>query len=354
MKALKTIRIGGTSVGEGQPVFIIAEAGVNHNGSIALAKKLVDAARAAGADAVKFQTFDSEELATSSAKMAKHQKNKSGTSEAQVKFLKRLELSDKEFAVLAAYAKKKGITFLSTPHGGFSSVDLLQKLKVPAFKFGSGDCNNLPVLAYAAKLKKPMIISTGMADERGVKEAVECIRKAGNNDIVVFQCTTDYPAKPEEINLLAMPAMGKKFKVIVGYSDHTQGADASIAAVALGARVLEKHLTLSNDMEGPDHKASMDIKHFAGYVRSIRETEAMMGSPKKTIAKSSKHYIPLILKSVVVRGNVKKGEQFTEKNLAIKRPASGLPPKFYFAILGKRATRNIGHDEFIRKSDYTK
>ncbi len=348
----KTLKIGGKTVCEGQPVFIIAEAGVNHNGDVELAKKLVDAAKEAGADAVKFQNFEAEEVTTEAAEMAEYQKKNTGKSESQIDMIRKFELGAKDFEVLAQYAKEKGILFLSTPHSGFRSVDLLIQLQVSAIKFGSADLNNLPVLDYAAQFKKPMIISTGMADESDVAEAIECIRRAGNDDIIVFQCTTDYPVKPEEINLLAMPMMGEKFDVIVGYSDHTVGPEASIVAVALGARVLEKHLTLDNEMEGPDHKASSNPEDFKKYVLLIRDAEKMLGSAQKTIADSSRQYIPLVLKSVVARGEIKKGEIFTKENLAIKRPAAGLEPKYYWDMLGKQATRDLVHDEFIKKEDY--
>ena len=350
----KTIKIGKFTVGEGHPVFIIAEAGVNHNGKLALAKKLVDAAKAAGADAVKFQTFDAKELVTSNAGMAEYQKRNTGKSEEQLKMLQRLELSAADFKVLAQYCKKKGIMFLSTPHSGFGSVDVLRKLSVAAYKFGSADINNYPVIAYAAKLKKPIIISSGMASEGDIAEAIKCIRKAGNNDIVVFQCTTDYPSKPEDANLRVIPAFAKKFAVVSGYSDHTTGAQASIVAVALGAHVLEKHLTLSNNLPGPDHKASENPANFKAYVKAVRDAETMLGSATKTIAPLSKQYIPLVFKSVVVRTAVRKGETFTKENLTIKRPGTGLPPKFYSQVLGKRATRDFMADEFVKRGDYAK
>jgi N,N'-diacetyllegionaminate synthase len=353
-KMLKKIKIGKYTVGEGQPVFIIAEAGVNHNGKLALDKKLVDAAKSAGADAVKFQTFDAKELVTSSAGMAAYQKRNTGKSEEQLKMLERLELSADDFKVLADYCKKKGIIFLSTPHSGFGSVDILRMLNVDAYKFGSADINNFPVLEYAARLKKPIIISSGMASEADMGAAVAAIRKAGNNDIVIFQCTTDYPSKPADANLRVIPEFAKKFNVVAGYSDHTTGTQASIVAVALGAHVLEKHLTLSNEMEGPDHKASENPANFKIYVKAVRDAEAMLGSGKKVISESAKQYIPLVFKSLVVRGVVKKGELFTKANLTIKRPGTGLAPKFYVQVLGTKATRDLVHDELIKKGDFKK
>jgi len=351
---MKNVRIGTRTIGDGQPVYIIAEAGVNHNGSIELAIKLVDAAKAAGADAVKFQNFKSEEVTTKNADMAEYQKRNIGKSESQIEMIRKFELSDENFAELSEYCRKQHITFLSAPHGGFSSVDLLKKLHVPALKFGSADLTNLPVLDYAAKLKIPLIIATGMADMKDIREAVDCIRGAGNDKIIVFQCTTDYPAKYEDVNLRAMQTIRDTFDVVVGYSDHTTGNLASIIAVALGASVLEKHLTLDNAMDGPDHKASSNPEDFKKYVQEIRDTETTLGSSKKTIAASARPYMPLVLKSLVARTRISKGDSFTKENLAIKRPQGGLPPKFYWEALGKKATQDIEPDEFIQKKDYQK
>ncbi len=351
---MQTLQIGKCLIGPGRPVFIIAEAGVNHNGKLSLAKKLVDAAKAAGADAVKFQTFRAEDVVTRKGKMAAYQKRNTGVSESQIAMLRRLTLTDAEFAALALYAKKRGIIFFSTAAGGFRSVDVLEKIGVPAFKFGSSDLDNLPLLDYAARLRKPMLISTGMGTLRETTEAVAVIRKRGNQKIVVFQSTTDYPAKLSETNLRAMRTMEQELKIIPGFSDHTVGSQASMVAVALGAQMLEKHLTLDNNLTGPDHKASLNPKDFTAYVRDVRTTELILGSPEKTVAKSAKQYIPLVQKSVVAARPIRKGERLHRGNLAIKRPAGGLPPKAYFGMLGKRARRDISHDEFIRRSDYEK
>ncbi len=350
---LKKLQIGKKKVGDGQPVFIIAEVGVNHNGSLTLARKLIDVAKNAGADAVKFQTFIAEELVTKNGAMAAYQKRNTGKRESQLEMLKRLELSAKDFTELASYAKKRGIIFISTPHSGFGSVDMLQKIGVPAFKFGSADINNFPTLAYAAKFKKPMIISSGIASMKDLEEAVGCIRKAGNNKIILFQCTTDYPSTLDDAHLRAMVPMRQQFKVWVGYSDHTVGSVASVAAVALGACMLEKHITLDNTLPGPDHKASANPEDFKRYVQDIRDAERTLGSSKKVLAKSAQQYIPLVTKSVVARGSIAKGETFTKDNLAIKRPGKGLSPKYYSEILGKKATRNIQDEAYITKKDYT-
>ena len=348
----KTLRIGSHTIGAGNPVFIIAEAGVNHNGDVDFALKLVDAAAEAGADAVKFQTFTAEEVVTGAGDMADYQKRNTGKEQSQLEMIRALELSEDEFKTVADHCSAKGIIFLSAPHSGFGSVDVLERLRVPAFKFGSADLNNFPVLDYTARLGKPLIISTGMADIKDIEEAVACIRAAGNDDIVVFQCTTDYPSKLEDVNLRAMPTIRDAFDVIVGYSDHTIGNEASIVAVALGASVLEKHLTLDNAMDGPDHQASADPDAFIAYVKAVRDAEIILGSAEKTIADSARKYLPLVLKSVVARGPIPEGTVFTKENLAIKRPASGLAPKFYTQMLGLRATRSLGHDEQIQEGDY--
>lgn len=352
IRRTKDIKIGSRTIGEGHPVFIIAEAGVNHNGKVALAKKLVDAAVASGADAVKFQNFTAEEVVTEKAEMAEYQKKNTGENESQIEMIRKFELPPSAFKEISDYCKKKNIMFLSTPHSGFDSVDVLTKLKVPAYKFGSGDLTNLPVLAYTAKTKKPIIISTGMADMQEIRDAVTTIRKTGNNKIIVFQCTTDYPVQYKDVNLRAMQSIRDTFNVVVGYSDHTTGNEASVIAVALGARVLEKHLTLDNNMKGPDHKASANPTDFKKYVREVRDAEVILGSREKTIAPASRQYIPLVMKSLVARGDIKKGEQFTPANLAIKRPSGGLPPKLYFAVLGKKAQKDIAHDTFLTKHDY--
>ena len=348
----KTIRVGKFTIGEGNPVFIIAEAGVNHNGSVALAKRLVDAAKAAGADAVKFQNFEAQEVTTADAGMAEYQKRNTGKKESQIDMIRKFELSAKNFAGIAAHAKRRGILFFSTPHGGFRSVADMERLGVPLYKFGSGDLNNLPVLRYAARLRKPMILGTGMADLKDIREPVETIRKAGNDKIIVLQTTTDYPAHLADANIRAMQTIARTYNVIPGYSDHTTGATAAIAAVALGARVLEKHITLDNDMRGPDHKASASPVDFKAYVKAVRDAEVALGSAEKRVAKRSKQYISLVMKSVVARNAIRKGDKLTERNLAIKRPAQGLPPKFYFDMLGKRAKRDLKPDEFIRRKDY--
>jgi N,N'-diacetyllegionaminate synthase len=243
-------------IGIGKPCFIIAEAGVNHNGDMKLAKELVDAAVLAGVDAVKFQTFKSEDLVTESAQMAEYAKKNTGKEESQLAMLRRLELKNEDFIELKKYCDKKGIMFLSTAHTA-DAVNVLNPL-MPAFKIPSGDATNIPFLAAVAKKKKPMIVSTGMADLKEVALAVATIKKQGNSKIILLHCTTNYPCPLDQVNLRAMLTLGKEFKLPIGYSDHTEGIWVSVMAVVMGATVIEKHFTLDKDMPGPDHKASLD------------------------------------------------------------------------------------------------
>lgn len=333
-------------------IFIIAEAGVNHNGRLDLALKLVDAAKEVGADAIKFQTFKAEQVAIKNTQMAEYQKNNTGKNQNQIAMLKKLELKDDWYPQIIKRCKEQNIIFLSTPHGGFASVDLLHKLRASIFKFGSGDLTNLPLLRYAAKFKKPMILGTGMATMAEVKEAVRIIKLAGNNKIILLHCTTDYPCAPNEVNLRAMKEMIKNFDVDVGYSDHTLGVQVPIMAVTLGAKVIEKHFTLDNSMFGPDHQASANPEIFKKMVDSIRQVEIILGSREKKPSKSEVKNIKIVRKSLVAITDIKKGEKFTSKNIAIKRPGTGLLPKYYFRILNKKARTYIKADTLIKKSDF--
>lgn len=338
------------TVGYNQSVFFIAEAGVNHNGRLDLALKLVDEAAKAGADAVKFQTFKAEQVSTSSATMAEYQVKNIGTVKSQTEMLRHLELKEEFYPAIIQRCKKKGIMFLSTPHGGFESVDFLENLNVPAFKFGSGDLTNLPLLKYAAKFKKPMILGTGIATMREIKEAISIIKSIGNDKIIVLHCTSNYPCPPEEVNLSAMIAMMKKMGVLVGYSDHTLGVQVPIMATTLGACVLEKHFTLDKNMSGPDHKASVDPEELRAIVDAIRKVEIIMGSPEKRPQKSELSVIKLSRKSVVAKKDIVKGEKFSVLNLAVKRPGGGLAPKYYDSLIGKVSSRNIRCDTLIKKN----
>lgn len=349
---IKKIKLGNKFIGKNQPVFIIAEAGVNHNGRLDLALKLVDAAVAAGADAVKFQTFKAGQLVTKAGEMAEYQKKNIGKTESQLEMLKKLELREDFYKPIMEHCEEKNIIFLSTPHGGFESVDFLLKLDVPAFKFGSGDLTNLPVLQYAAKFKKPMILGTGMATMKEVEEAIKVIKKVGNNKIIALHCTTNYPCPLDEVNLSAMVTMTKELSVLVGYSDHTLGSVVPIMAAALGACILEKHFTLDKNMIGPDHAASTEPAELKEVVKSIRNIQIILGN---TIKKPNKNELPLIeivRKSVVSTRSIKKGEKFTRENLGIKRPGSGLPPKFFNLVIGKKSKKDLLTGAIIKTKDY--
>lgn len=349
---MKDITIGGKKVNYGKKPFVIAEAGVNHNGSLDLALKLIDAAAFAGADAVKFQTFRAEQVVTVSGKMADYQKRNLGKTESQLAMLRKLELKEKYYPSLIQRAKERGIIFLSTPHGGFESVDFLRKLKMPAFKFGSGDLTNLPLLEYAAKFKKPILISTGMSNLEEVKEAVTAIKKAGNNQIITLHCTTDYPLAPENVNLRAMETLMKESGALVGYSDHTLGSQTAVMAIALGACMLEKHLTLDKNLPGPDQAASMEPLDFKEMVWQVEKAMVILGSPKKRLLSCEKQYVTVARKSLVSAKAIKKGEKFTVKNLTVKRPGTGLPPRYLSKIIGKKSKKDIKVDWLIKKEDY--
>lgn len=344
--------IGRHQIGYGKAVFVIAEAGVNHNGRLDLALKLVDAAAKAGADAVKFQTFKAKEVVTTSGTMAEYQKKNIGKSESQIAMLKKLELRDSFYRPLMKRCRERGILFLSTPHGGFGSVDFLAKLKLAALKFGSGDLTNLPVLAHAAKYRLPMILGTGMATFDEVKTAVKVIQRAGNRKIVMLHCTTNYPCPFDEVDLRAMQTMMRELDVLVGYSDHTQGIQVPTMAVTLGACVIEKHFTLSRKMKGPDHAASLEPDELADMVAAIRRVPVILGTAEKKPHASERTVTDIARKSVVTVKAVRKGERFTTENLGIKRPGTGIPPARYLDILGKRAKKDIDADTLIRRGDF--
>ena len=325
--------------------FVIAEAGVNHNGDLDIAKKLIDKAVEAGADAVKFQTFKAEELVTKEAPKAQYQKITTGDGN-QYEMLKKLELSESDYAVLKKYCEKKGILFLSTPFD-FESVDILEKLDIPLYKVSSGDLTNLPLLKYIAKKHKPIILSTGMANLAEVEEAVHAIYEEGNEQIVLLHCTSNYPTAYEDVNLKAMLTLKEAFKLTVGYSDHTTGIEVPIAAVALGASVIEKHFTLDRNMPGPDHRASLEPDELKCMIDSIRNIEKAMGDGIKRCREVEEKSKFVSRKSVVARKNISKGQVITKDMLAYKRPCIGLEPKYTQFVLGKIANRDINKDEPI-------
>ena len=329
-------------------VFIIAEAGVNHNGSIELAYKLIDVASASGANAVKFQTFKTENLVSKNAQKAEYQKQTTNQSESQFNMLKKLELDINAHKKLINYCKKKDIVFLSTPFD-HESIDLLNELELQIFKIPSGEITNLTYLRHIGSLNKKVILSTGMSDLKEIGDAIKILTNSGTlkENITVLHANTMYPTPMEDVNLRAMQTIQNKFDVAVGYSDHTLGIEVDIAAVAMGATIIEKHFTVDKTMDGPDHKSSIDPEELNAMVNSIRNIEKALGS---SIKKPSKSEIPNIImarKSIVASKSIKKGELFTENNLTNKRPGTGLSPMEWDSIIGKVAKRDYQIDDVL-------
>jgi N,N'-diacetyllegionaminate synthase len=329
-------------------VIIIAEAGVNHNGSIELAKQLVDVAADAGADYVKFQTFKAEKIASKSAEKAQYQKNITGNSESQLSMLKKLELSHDDHLVLIDYCKSKNISFLSTPFD-LDSIDLLKQLGITLGKIPSGEITNLPYLKKMATGFDELILSTGMANMKEIEDAINLIMSTGfsKEKLIVLHCTTEYPTPFEEVNLTAMNSIQKAFGVRVGYSDHTKGTEVPIAAVALGAVIIEKHFTLDRNMEGPDHKASLEPDELKAMVFAIRNIEKALGDGVKRTTPSEAKNKDIARKSIVAARNIKAGEIITEKDIEIKRPGNGISPMRINEVIGKKALNDISEDALI-------
>jgi N,N'-diacetyllegionaminate synthase len=327
-------------------VFVIAEAGVNHNGNIEIAKKLINAAKNSDADAVKFQTFKAEKVMSKFAQMADYQKVNTGIDETQLEMIKKLELSYNDFVYLKEYCDKLDIEFMSTPFD-YDSIDFLNELDVQHWKIPSGEITNLPYLIKIAKLHKPVILSTGMSTMEDIKAALSILRENGAGEITVLHCTTEYPAPFEDVNLNAMNTIMKMFNIPVGYSDHTKGIEVSIAAVALGATIIEKHFTLDRNMEGPDHKASLEPHELKAMISAIRNVEASLGSGVKKPAPSEQKNMTIARKSIVANCKIKKGEVFTENNITVKRPGNGISPMKWFEVIGQVAIRDFEEDELI-------
>ena len=329
-------------------VFIIAEAGVNHNGSIELAKKLIDVASESGADAVKFQTFKAEKLVSKNAQKADYQKQTTDTKESQFDMIKKLELDMDTHKELMAYCKTKNIMFLSTPFD-HDSIELLNDLGLEIFKIPSGEITNLPYLRHIGKLNKKAILSTGMADIGEIEDALDILILAGTKkeNITVLHANTMYPTPMEDVNLKAMVTIGNSFGIAFGYSDHTLGIEVDIAAVALGACCIEKHFTLDCTMEGPDHKASLEPDELKAMVKAIRNIELALGSSVKKPSKSEIPNMQIARKSIVAKIGIKKGEILSEENIAIKRPGSGINPMRWDEIVGTVATKDYKEDELI-------
>ena len=326
-------------------VYIIAEAGVNHNGNFETACKLVDAAKAAGVDCIKFQTFKSENLVSHNAQKADYQKNTTGEG-SQIDMLKKLELSYSEFVSLKEYCDRSEICFLSTPFD-FESIDFLNKIDMPFWKIPSGEITNYPYLSALAKTGKPVVMSTGMCTIDDIDAAIKVLLGNGAKDIRLLHCNTEYPTPFEDVNLNAMQTIKNRFGYEVGYSDHTKGIEVPIAAVAMGATIIEKHFTLDRNMEGPDHKASLEPQELCAMVSAIRNVEKALGNGIKEPSESEKKNIVIARKSIIAARDIKQGELFTEENLTVKRPGSGISPMRWNEVLGNRAKRDFMEDELI-------
>ena len=330
-------------------VFIIAEAGVNHNGSIELAKKLIDVAVEAKVDAVKFQTFKTELCISKDAKKADYQvENTKNATETQFEMVKKLELSEDMHYELLSYCKSKNIMFLSTPFDN-DSIELLDNLGLEIFKIPSGEITNLPYLRHIGKLDKKVILSTGMANIGEIEDALNILINAGTKkeNITVLDANTEYPTPMEDVNLKAMVTIGNTFDIAFGYSDHTLGIEVDIAAVALGASCIEKHFTLDCTMEGPDHKASLEPDELKAMVKAIRNIELALGSSVKKPSKSEIPNMQIARKSIVAKTEIKKGDKLSEENITIKRPGNGISPMRWDEIVGTIATKDYKEEELI-------
>jgi len=329
-------------------VKIIAEIGVNHNGDMTLAKKLIDEAKKAGADYVKFQTFKADSLVTKAAEKAQYQDLNYDSDESQYMMLKRLELTPEMHKDIISYCYEKNIEFLSS---GFDieSLDLLATLGQKIFKIPSGEITNLPYLVHVATIAESIILSTGMANLNEIKEAMNILESNGisRENVTILHCTSEYPAPFDEVNLLSMDTIRSKFNVSIGYSDHTKGIEASIAAVALGATIIEKHFTLNKELQGPDHKASIDPSELSAMVKAVRNIELAMGLATKEPTKSEIKNKLVVRKSIIANQAIKFGEVFNANNLTVKRPGNGISPMKWNEIIGHKASRDFDKDELI-------
>lgn len=328
-------------------VMIIAEAGVNHNGSLDLAKKLAKTAKESGADIVKFQTAKLESLVTNTAPMAEYQKRNIAQTETQMDMLRKLLLPYDDFVELSGYCKEIGIKFLSTPFD-LDSIDFLVGIGCDVWKIPSGEITSFPYLVKIANLHQPIILSTGMSTMEEVEKAVELLKNNGSGEITLLHCTTAYPTPYEDVNLKAMMTLQNHFKTPVGYSDHTLGIEVPLAAAALGACVIEKHFTLDRNMEGPDHKASLEPQELRQMVEGIRKIEQALGNEIKQVSPSERDNIGIARKSIVAAKAIKKGELFTEENLTVKRPGTGISPMRWEEVIGKTAAIDYQIDDMIK------
>lgn len=328
-------------------IFVIAEAGVNHNGSLEIAKKMIDVAAKAGADAVKFQTFKADTLVRKdAAKAAYQQENATDKQESQYEMLKKLELTKQMHQELMQACADKGILFLSTPFD-IDSIQMLTDCGITVMKVPSGEITNYPYLREIGRTGKPVILSTGICEMQEVKDAVRVLRENGSSEITLLHCNTEYPTPMQDVNLKAMRTLREEFGLPVGYSDHTQGIEVPIAAAAMGAVVIEKHFTLDRSMEGPDHKASLEPEELRAMVQAVRNIETAMGDGMKRPSASERKNRDVARKSIVAKKDIRKGEVFTEENLTAKRPGSGISPMRWNDVIGSAADRDYEQDELI-------
>lgn len=350
MTQLSAIRIGDRLVGDGQPCFVIAEAGVNHNGRLNLALELVDVAAEAGADAVKFQTFRADKLVTRNAPRARYQTTNTGTTESQFEMLRSLELSDADHRVIVDRCRQRGIVFMSTPFDEDSGT-FLNSLAMPVFKIPSGEVTNLPYLRHIAGFGKPIILSTGMCTLGEVEEAVATIEHAGNRQIAILHCVSNYPAAPAEANLRAMATMKSAFGYPVGYSDHTLGILIGVSSAVLGACVLEKHFTLDRSMPGPDHAASAEPAELRQLIQSLRLVESAMGDGRKRPSASEGDTAQVARKSLVAAIDLPAGTELTENVIASRRPGTGLAPAMKPFLMNRRLVVDLAAGDLLRLED---
>lgn len=347
---VRRVRIGGRDVGHGCKVLIIAEAGVNHNGDAGLARELVAVAAAAGADAVKFQTFQAERLASPMAPKARYQLETTKADESQVEMLRGLQLSPDAYRDLRAECERRGVIFLSTPFDA-ESGDFLEALGVPAFKLGSGEVTNWPLLHHIGAKRRPVILSTGMANLGEVDDAVRVLREAGASDIVLLHCVSSYPADPDDTNLLAIPAMARAWGLPVGYSDHTPGTEVAVAAVALGACVIEKHFTVDRNLPGPDHRASLDPAGLEALVSEIRTVERALGDGIKRAVAAERENREIVRRSLAITAPLSAGTVLERSMLTALRPATGIAPAYLHVVLGRRLRRPLTAGSVLTWSD---
>ena len=327
-------------------ILIIAEAGVNHNGSLERAKEMALAAKKAGADIVKYQTAVPEQVVSRFAEKADYQKQQTGSEESQLEMIKKIHFGFEEHRQLKEYCDEIGIRYLSTPFD-LDSIDFLATLDMSVWKIPSGEITNLPYLEKVAALKKPLILSTGMSMLSEIEDALAVLEENGCEDVTLLHCNTEYPTPMEDVNLLAMRELEEQFALPVGFSDHTLGIEVDIAAAALGACVIEKHFTLDKTLEGPDHQASLEPDELEAMVRAIRNIEKALGTGEKHVTPSEAKNRPIARKSIVAKRAIKKGEVFTAENLTTKRPGDGISPMRWYDVLGKEASRDFAEDEKI-------